>query len=390
MMLDVLIILVLILAILRGRQIGLVQQVFSIIGFFGGLLLGVLLRPWLVQFGTTAASKSAITLGTTLGMAVLGLAFAEWLSQKLKKQISSKKVLENLDASLGALAGGLGIAISLWLIFSSLQALPMPALRLQLQQSRLIRFANQHLPNPPNLLAGLGHILDPSLFPQAFSGLEPNPPAHINIPSSSQLANAVAMVQKSVVKIESQGCGSAIEGSGFVAGNNLVITNAHVVAGITKPYVVDDAGTHPAQTVWFDPQTDIAVLKTSGLAGRPVSFAAKTAASGTPVAVMGYPGGGGFTADPAAILDMFHARGKNIYDSGTSIRQIYSVKAAVVPGNSGGPIVLANGEVVGVIFAQSTTYPNVGYALTAAAATQALRAVGQAQTTVSTGSCLSH
>jgi S1-C subfamily serine protease len=87
---------------------------------------------------------------------------------------------------------------------------------------------------------------------------------------------------------------------------------------------------------------------------------------------------------------MFHARGKNIYDSGTSIRQIYSVKATVVPGNSGGPIVLANGEVVGVIFAQSTTYPNVGYALTAAAARQALQAVGQAQTTVSTGSCLSH
>ncbi len=384
-MLDLLIIVILILAVLRGRQIGFVQQFFSLVGFFGGLFLGSLLRPWLVTFGDTSLARTALALTTTLGLAVIGLLLAEWLSLKFKSKLGRN--LNRADSWLGAIAGGLGLAVGLWLIVSTLQALPMPALRLELQSSRIIRSANKHLPTAPNFLAGLGHLIDPSLFPEVFSGLEPNPPAHINIPPSSQLAAAVASARKSVVKIESQGCDGAIEGSGFVAAEDTVITNAHVIAGITKPYVVDDNGTHPAQTVWFDPGIDIAVLKTSALAGKPLPLSDALADAGTAAAVMGYPGGNGFTADPAAILDNFNARGKNIYGSSSSIRQIYSIKATVIPGNSGGPLVLADGRVAGVIFAQSTTYQNVGYALTAAAVKQALISSAN-KTGAATGRCL--
>ncbi|MEO7364574.1 MAG: trypsin-like peptidase domain-containing protein, partial [Candidatus Saccharimonadales bacterium] len=136
------------------------------------------------------------------------------------------------------------------------------------------------------------------------------------------------------------------------------------VAGIKHPYVQDSNGTHSGTVIWFDPELDFAVVRVSNLAGKPLPIAKQVVTSGTAAAIVGYPGGGAFSAGPAAVLDSFTASGRNIYGSGTTKRDVYEVQGNVIPGNSGGPLIDKNGTVIGVIFAESTSYKHVGYALT--------------------------
>jgi S1-C subfamily serine protease len=166
-----------------------------------------------------------------------------------------------------------------------------------------------------------------------------------------------------------------------------VVTNAHVVAGVAKPKVVDKNGTHRTTVIWFDPDLDMAVLRALDLAGKPLPLVNQTADTGTEAAVLGYPGGGAFKADPAAIIDAFTATGRNIYNQETATREIYSMKADVISGNSGGPLINKNGEVIGVVFAHSVAYQHVGYSLTMP---QVINELSQAKTNiepVGTGSC---
>jgi S1-C subfamily serine protease len=189
------------------------------------------------------------------------------------------------------------------------------------------------------------------------------------------------------VKIEGKGCGGIIEGSGFVASSDEVITNAHVVAGVSQVFVADEGGNHKAKVIMFDPNLDMAVLQVNGLSGAALRMQAQTAAVGTAAAVLGYPEGGGFTAKPAAILESFTATGRNIYNSGQTKRDIYSLKGDVQQGNSGGPLIDSDGDVIGVVFAKSTSYNNVGYALTMQQIISEFNFVHGSTASVTTGSC---
>ena len=237
------------------------------------------------------------------------------------------------------------------------------------------------------MIADLGKLIDPNGFPDVFVGTEPAPKNNVNLPSLGDLASAVSADEASVVKIQGRGCGGVVSGSGFVVGNDLIATNAHVVAGIQQPVVEDTNGTHNARVIWFDPNLDFALLRVSGLAGKPLSLNSTNAASGTPAAVLGYPGGGDFNAGPAAVMEEFNASGHNIYDSGLTLRSVYEIQATVIPGNSGGPLITENGQVIGVVFAESTTYNHVGYALTMGKVASEIQQGRNKQQTVSTGAC---
>ncbi|HVX57631.1 MAG TPA: MarP family serine protease, partial [Candidatus Saccharimonadales bacterium] len=274
-----------------------------------------------------------------------------------------------------------------WLTAAILTSLPGTGLQSTLQKSRIVSALNNVLPSAPNVISGLGHLIDPNGFPQVFINGEPSPSGKVALPSLGDLQAAVDQDRASVVKLEGQGCGGIVEGSGFVVGSNLVATNAHVVAGIRHPYVEDDNGSHSGTVIWFDPKLDFAVLRVSNLAGGSLVISHKHINAGTPGAVLGYPGGGSFTASPAAVMDQFTAVGRDIYGKGETSRDVYELQASVIPGNSGGPLVARDGTVIGVIFAESTSYQHVGYALTTSQISSAINQAAADNRAVSSGQC---
>lgn len=387
MIVDILIVLVLISAALRGREIGFVQQLFSTIGFFGGLFLGAKLQTYTVGLAEGQLTRFIITIVTTIGLAFLLLVTGETIGIILKRRLRVGQLINRLDNGFGSVLSIISVLIAAWLLIAVVQSLPYPRVQQEIRDSRIATTINRHFPYAPNIIAGVGHLIDPNGFPQVFAGGEPNPPAHINIPSTSQLLAAVNKDRASVVKVTGEGCGGVVDGSGFVVGDDMVVTNAHVVAGISHEYVVDRNGNHSATPIWFDPDLDVAVLRVPNLAGDPLLLNSKIVATGTPAVVLGYPGGGGFTANAASVLEHLTAIGRNIYGRGSTERSVYEIGADVEPGNSGGPLVSADGQVIGVIFARSTAYNQVGYALTTGQVVNAVDQASAQNQVVKTGNC---
>jgi S1-C subfamily serine protease len=387
MILDIFIVIFGIMAIFRGRDIGFVRQIFSTVGFFGGLFIGALLEPHTIVWGHTAATRGVITITTTLGSALLLLTVGEYLGSRLKHRLVSVKIVNSYDNAFGAVLGIASMLFSIWLTTAVLSTLPYPSVQTAIHKSAIIRLLDRSLPGAPNVIASLGHLVDPNGFPQVFLGSEPIPRGNISLPSLGDLQKAVNLDKDSVVKVAGQGCGGIVEGSGFIVEPGLIATNAHVVAGIRHPYVQDANGEHGGSVIWFDPNLDFAVVRVSNLAGKPLLISSKAAESGTPAAVVGYPGGGAFNASSAAVLDSFTASGRNIYGKGNTNREVYEIQADVIPGNSGGPLIDKTGTVIGVIFAESTSYKHVGYALTTPAVTSAIAQAVRHNQPVSTGKC---
>ena len=387
MFIDILIVTFAIFALLRGRDIGFVRQAFSTFGFFGGLFIGALLEPHTVQWAHSPAVRGVITISTTLGSALVFLTLGEYIGIKLKHRVMVVRLINTYDNILGSVLAVVSLGFSIWLTAAVITALPFPAASSAVRSSAIITLLNRGLPDAPNIIASLGHLVDPNGFPQVFIGTEPIPRGNVHLPSLGELESAVNRDKDSVVKLAGTGCGGIVEGTGFVVGPGLVGTNAHVVAGISHPFVQDSNGNHSGSVVAFNPNLDFAVLRVSNLAGKPLPIASQPAKSGTAAAVVGYPGGGAFTAGPAAVLDSFTASGRNIYGRGSTDRDIYEIRADVIPGNSGGPLIDKSGTVIGVIFAQSTAYDHVGYALTPPAALAEISAAASHSQPVRTGKC---
>ena len=386
MLVDILILVFCIVAVYRGRDIGFIRQLFSTVGFFVGLFIGAMLQPHTVQFGHTTFVRAVITLVTTLGCGFLLLLVGEYIGVRLKHKVLVKRI-NVYDNHLGSVLSVLSLLFSVWLTAAIIGSLPFTDLQTEVHSSRIVRTLNRALPNAPTVIADLGQLVDPNGFPQVFIGNEPAPKGNVNLPSLGDLASAVQQDRDSVVRVEGQGCGGIVEGSGFVIGSDLVATNAHVVAGIAQPFVQDANGSHRATAIWFDPNLDFAVLRVPNLSGRSLVISNQKVAHGTAAAVLGYPGGGGFNAKAAAVLDQFTASGRNIYGKGNTNRDVYEIQADIIPGNSGGPLVTKDGTVVGVVFAESTSYQHVGYALTTPQVNNEIRQAVAQSHFVSTGKC---
>lgn len=388
MLIDIIIVILFISALFRGREIGFVRQALSTIGFVAGLLIGALIEPHVIGLAHTTLSRSLLTLFVTLGFGIILLSVGEYVGILLKDRLQTRlPKIDLADIYAGALAGGLTLLIVVWLLAPVLTTLPFLSLQKAVKTSYIASKLTGALPPAPNVIADLGHLIDPNGFPQVFRGLEPTPPSNISAPNLGPLQPAINADKASVVKIEGHGCGGVVEGSGWVAGPGIIATNAHVIAGVKNPVIIDTNGEHQATPIWFDPNLDFAVLRVNDLAGGTLSINKSHIAKGTASAVLGYPGNGGFSAQPAAIMDEFIANGRNIYNQGNTQRDVFELRAKIIPGNSGGPLVDKNGEVIGIVFAESTTYKHVGYALTMSQVVGGLNQAEAQNQATSTGSC---
>ncbi|MCL4423208.1 MAG: MarP family serine protease [Actinobacteria bacterium] len=374
---------------IHGLRLGLAVQVLSFGGLVGGLVLGAFLAPVVAQLIRSEVPRTIVTVVVVFGLAaVLGLV-GRVIGTRFSP-VLRKVHLAGLDAILGSLFAIGATLLVIWLVAGIFVNASIPALTRAIDSSRIIRAVDDTMPPAPPWISRVQTLMEDDGFPAVFAGIAPNTAGPVALPNSPVVAEAVAADRASVVKIVGTGCGLIQEGSGFVVSPGLVVTNAHVVAGMHGIHVYDEVGSYPVQVIYFNPDFDLAVLNVPGLTAKPLAMDDANVGRGTQAVVLGYPGGGPFTAVPAGVMAEFRAEGRDIYGQGLTIRNVYELDAVVRPGNSGGPLVEPDGTVIGVVFSRSTTNSQVGYAL---AMPGVVRRVHQAESTgdtpVSTESCMS-
>jgi S1-C subfamily serine protease len=274
---------------------------------------------------------------------------------------------------IGALALGLA-----WIGGAvALQAPGSQDLRKQIQRSAILRRLNDILPPSGPLLNALARA-DP--FPRVQG-----PEARVPAPTRGILADPdVRAARRSIVKVRGTACGLAVQGSGWVAGQGIVVTNAHVVAGQDDTTVEEEGGpSRDAQAVAYDPRNDLAVLRVDGL-DAPLLQQNEGQRAGAPVAILGFPKDGPFRATPGRLGATETVISQDAYGSGPIRRRMTALRGEVRSGNSGGPAVDRSGRVVTTVFAASQSRPKGGFGVPVGIVAARL---AQARTPVGTGPC---
>jgi S1-C subfamily serine protease len=384
---DVVLIVLLVLGALEGLRVGAVVQLFTFGAFWLGLTLGALLAAAVVPMLSSPAAKAALTLVAVLGLALflgaMGRIAGSWSSRAIRRHH-----LGVIDSAMGAMVAVLAVLLSAWLIASLLSQSRFSSVGSAVQHSAILRTVDDVLPPLPSVFSRVQAFLQSEGFPTAFAELAPPSSSPVATPSTAQAQAIASGVESSTAKVLGAACGQEQEGSAFVVGPGLVATNAHVIAGERSTEVVVDGASYHATPVYFDPNYDLAVLRTSAPLGPPLSLDSGSVPRGTLAAVVGYPENGPLTVSPAGVAGSLDAAGRNIYNDGVVVREIYQIDADVEPGNSGSPLVTGGGTVIGVVFSRSTTMSGVGYALTSPGVLSRVHQAEGRTAAVSTGACV--
>jgi hypothetical protein len=362
--LDALLLLLLGLSLYGGWHRGFLQQGLALAGTVVGVIVGAALAPAAADLGQQRLSRLLLALGAVAVGAALGNLGGFLAGRALRSRVSSIRT-RKVDAWGGAAMAATTLLVGTWFLGVNLAAGPLPALARTLQRSAVIRVMGA-LPPPPPLLEQIAGLADRFGFPDLFVGLPPPlgqpvpPPADLNVRAAASAARG------STFQVLGGGCEEGLlnEGTGFVVAPGYVLTNAHVVAGVDEGLRVQDGlQQHEARLVAIDPDLDLAVLHVPSLTAPPLPLLDSEASRGSAGAVVGFPGGGPLRAVPAAVRQVLEPIGRDIYGDRRIVRRVYELQARIRRGNSGGPFVLTDGSVAGVVFAASVTDPRTGYAI---------------------------
>jgi S1-C subfamily serine protease len=358
---DVVVVLLAISAAVGGYRLGFVQRAMSWFGGVAGLAVGVFLLPRVLPEVRDASEtvRSLVTIGLLLGTTLIGHALGLLLGGRLHGDLPPGAARQ-ADHVAGAAIGVVGVVVVLWLLLPALAHIP-GVMAEQARNSAIAREVSEALPAPPDTAAALSRLVGDEPFPQVFEALRPAPDPG-SAPAETGLSDAVVDdVVRSTVKVSGVACSRVQEGSGFFVDDDLVVTNAHVVAGEDDTQVqLFDGRTFDADVVAFDPESDLAVLRTDGAAP---ALALGTGRVGDTGGVFGYPGGGPLEISPFRVAEQINAVGRDIFDRGTTTRDVLVLAAELAPGDSGSALVDADGQVVGVAFAVAPDRSGVSYAL---------------------------
>jgi S1-C subfamily serine protease len=374
---DWLIVGIVVLLGLFGWAQGFVAGFLALVGFGLGAWLGTRIGPLLLSDGRRSPWAPAFGL---VGALIAGMVFAvgfEGLGARLRSLVPPG--LSVIDGFLGSVLTAL-VGIGIVWVLGALALANGGQARREVQKSTILQRINTLAPPSSGLLDALAR-LDP--FPRIDG-----PSAKVPAPTASiARAGAVRAAADSVVKVLGSACGLGVEGSGWVAADGLVVTNAHVVAG-QKDTRVLLRGRQPgrdAVAVAFDPKNDIAVLRVSGLSAPALSLD-PSPRSGTSAAILGFPGNGPYDIRAGRVGQTREVITQDAYGNGPVRRSITSLRGAVRSGNSGGPMVDADGQVVTTVFAATTSGPRGGFGVPNAIVRTALERA-RSGNVVSTGPC---
>ena len=389
---DVLIVIAVLLAARVGWRQGALAAVLAAVGIIAGVVLGTALAPLAMGLTDQAAVRFLLAVGVLILLVGLGQLVGTSLGMALRDRMRMRSG-QRVDSSIGAVFQAVAAIVVIWLVSlplaSNLGGQPGQALRESRMLSSLNAVAPSRLAALPNGLAALLNEsgLPPLVSPWERSGadVEVDAPAiHIGDPELAE------RVRPSVIHVlgDAEACSRRLMGSGFVTEPDYVITNAHVVAGTDKVRLDTVLGLKEADVVYYNSDVDIAVLHSPGLDLEPLPWAEQAAVTGDDAIVLGFPQSGPFTAEPARVRNRLTIAGPDIYSTGRVERDAYTVRGSIRQGNSGGPMINPEGQVLGVVFGASVEDSDTGYALTADEVRGHVGDVTQLVDAIPTGSCV--
>jgi len=390
--LDVIILVFLIVFAASGLRRGLTGVALALAGLLVGLFLGAVIAPPIARAITQdRTTQPLFAIGIFVGVALLVEGIGATIGFRIRQHTQHSMLLGRADSGVGAVLGLVAALATAWYLGLMFSQSPWVTLDNQISNSTIERNLDRFMPRPPGFLATIGNLFRPGDFPNPFSTILSIPPAPVAIPP---LVDTPGIRQATGVtsKVIAAGCGGGAEaGSSWPLAPGYFVTNAHVVAGSSSVEIdTPDGSRHSARVVLFDPDTDLAILYSPAIRLQPLVLVDSNPVRGTDGAVIGYPGGGFEQVVSAAVSGTESARGYNIYGDTLVTREIEVLAARVIPGDSGGPLVNDAGEIIGVVFAASTTEPNaVGYALTIPQVYPDLQAGEHRTAAVSTEACAS-
>lgn len=388
---DIVLLVAMVLFAITGWRRGLLYGLLSLVGFLSGAALGLWIAPRLLESWPDGMATALTAIVIVFVLAALGQVLVGMFGRRLQGAVTWGPLVK-LNNVGGALLSVLTLMLAVWFGASLYASGNSSSLARDLRQSQVIGAFDALMPVEPFILTGqIQAMFEDTGFPTVFAGLGPEPIEPIGAPNAAIVRReAVVDAAAQTVKIlgDAPSCSANLEGSGFAFAPGRVLTNAHVLAGVRSTAVVtaESSKAYEATVVYFDPDTDLAVLDVPGLPVDPLTFSGDVE-RGEAVAVLGYPENGGLQATPGRVRDQIVARGNDIYGDGVVMRDVLSLRADVRPGNSGGPVVDRSGSVVGVVFAASVDRDDTGYAMTSQQVATALAEGLSSDRAVSTGPC---
>lgn len=372
----------------RGFFASLGTVVGTVLGAVAALWLLPLVTPWVATVVPEGVWRAAALAAAAVALVAVCAAIGGAIGHVIRRGVDRVR-LRAVERFFGGVLSLVAASLVLVLVGTGLAGAGIPQVSAAVASSRVIGALDALTPAPVEdaLARARGAFLTdglPRLEAVIGAVVAPTEPAiALDDPELQAAASSVARISGTAYA-----CGVSLTGSGFVAAPGLVVTNAHVVAGVDAPVVELPGGrATEGRIVLFDPTVDLAVIAIGGVDATPLVIA-PTAPAGTQAAVQGYPHGGPFTSTTAAILSVATVPVPDIYDAASAPREIYVLEADVQPGNSGGPLLDGDGEVLGVVFARGTGTDEVrGYAITTDELTPVLGSVTADSPSVSSGTC---
>ena len=361
--LDIALILTLLSYLIYGLRNGFLVTVGGLAGFAAGAVAAFLSVPLVSDFVKDSGWRLTAIIGTAVLLVVLGNALGTMIGRSIRSAVRISP-LRAMDRLIGGALNLIVSALVMSMLAFSISALGVPFVSQQLAESKVIRFIDGLTPNPvKSTMAQLRSAVIGDGIPTLLEGIGQG--RQVPVPNASTDTPALNKAAGSVLKIAGTAfqCGQNQTGTGFVVSPGRVVTNAHVVAGVSQPVVeVPGGGAMPGRVVYFDSKRDLAVLAVDGLSAAALPLSPDLPA-GTAAAFAGYPHGGPYQSKPATVQGISTVLVPDIYGHNPVPDEVYKLAGDVQPGNSGGPLLTTSGEVTGVIFAKTTSNAALGFAI---------------------------
>jgi S1-C subfamily serine protease len=388
---DVAAVLLVVVAVALGYRSGFAVQALALVGFGAGVLLLILLAPHAAGLleDTEPELRGLLVVVAMAAVVLIGQSIGSTAGLAARQRIG-RGMLGGVDRGAGAVFGFARGIFMVWLIGGLLTVMPILSLASEARQSVVLRVLDTRLPSPVVLAAEFGHLLEAAGLPDVFLGTVPPPEPPTDGPGLAEAERISALARASTVRVEAVACGRFLTGSGFAVEPAHFVTNAHVVAGAERVWISFDGSLdrHEATIVHFDSDLDAAVVFVAGFDATPLDLATDVPERGDGAAALGFTGGGRQRVIPAAISRQVEALGRDIYGRRSVPREVIEMRADVAPGDSGGPVVLADGTVGGVTFSESRTDTTIGYALSPTAVADSIAGAAAIKRPVDSGACL--